>query len=610
MSESISLPLAKAGASFSAQRLKEGLTLVCFFLLVAVWVSYARLNNPTFGAQGDLPAHYQLTRAYAQSLAEGAWLPRWAGILDGGRGDAFFTFYPPLFYGLTALAAKLLQTDFINALKVSTLVCLLLAQINAYLLARNFFPKTASVLAAALYVLLPAYALLTLHRAFLPNGLALAFVPLALLATHRLLLGEQVKHATALFAFSLSLIVLTHVITTFLCAIAVGLLALCYLPEAGWRGWKNLLLAGLLALALTVFFLLPQQLEMSWVQVKLQTAQQDFRNYFLFAAAPDSQQFHQAWAELNRAASWITVLQTALIAIIGLAFWRKSQPQPQRLLLRFCLALAAFGLLISLPVSLLLWERLPGLAYIQFPWRLQPIVGLCGGLLLAAFLACRTEFSANSRKLLTGALALLLLGNFLFTYVIAKHTKAEIARAELIKHLENPARPPITIEQLRELEYQEEFTYLAALANQIYFRPLSADALLYAASKEYGGLSFVNGRGQIVAQQLTNQHREFRLDNTEPVRVRLNTYAYPHWAARLDGNAVTLNTETGSGLLLLDLPAGQHTLTLAYEIRQPAQVWARRISAVAWLLFVVWVLWLVTLRLKSGAGRVLYSPSA
>ena len=607
MSESISVPLETASASFSVQRLKDGFTLGCFFLLIAVWVSYARLANPTFGAQGDLPAHYQLTRAYAQSLAEGDWLPRWAGVLDGGRGDAFFTFYPPVFYGLTALAAKLLQTDFINALKVSTLLCLLLAQINAYLLARNFFPKTASVLAAALYVLLPAYGLLTLHRAFLPNGLALAFVPLALLAAHRLLLGEQVKYTTALFALSLSLIVLTHVITTFLCAIAVGLLALCYLPEAGWRGWKNLLLAGLLALALTAFFLIPQQLEMSWVAVKLQTAQQDFRNYFLFAAAPAGNQFRQAWSELNRAASWITLLQTALIALLGLALWRKPQAQAQRLLIRFCLALTGFGLLISLPVSLLLWERLPGLAYIQFPWRLQPVIGLCGGLLFAAFLACRTEFSANGRKLLTGALTLLLLGNFLFTYVIAKHAKAEISRTELIKHMENPARAPITIEQLRELEYQEEFTYLAAFANQIYFRPASADTLLYAASREYGGLSFTNGHGQILTQRLTNQHREFRLDNAESVRVRLNTYAYPHWVARLNGKATQPTTEPGSGLILLDLPAGQHTLTLDYEIHQPAQVWARRISALAWVLFALWLSWLTAQRLKTG---VLYSPSA
>lgn len=610
MSDTLSVSRETAQISFNAQRLKEGLSLCGFFLLLAVALSYTRLSNPTFGAQGDLPTHYHLTRAYAQSLAEGAWLPRWAGLLDGGNGDAFFTFYPPAFYGVTALAAKLLQTDFINALKVSTLLCLLLAQINAYLFARNFFPKTASVLAAALYLLLPAYSLLTLHRAFLPNSLALSFVPLTLLAAHRLLLSKRVQTATALFAFSLSLIVLTHVITTFLVALAVGLLALCYLPEAGWRGWKNLLLAALLALALTAFFLVPQQLEMSWVQVKLQTAQQDFRNYFLFATAPIDNQFRQAWASFNQAASWITLLQTALVILACVAFWRKPQPLAQRLLLRFCLAITAFGLLISLPVSLPLWERLPGLAYIQFPWRLQPLVGLCGGMVLAAFLSCRTEFRGRGHKLLMGGWVLLLFGNFVFTYVIAKSAKTEISRAALLGHLENPDRAPLTLEQLRELEYKESFTYLSSLANQVYFRPVSANALLYPTSQTYGGLSFVNGHGQILTQQLSNQHREFRLENPEPVTVRVNTYAYPHWVARLNGNAVACKTESTSGLMLLDLPAGQHTLSLDFEIHQPAQVWARRISALAWVLFAAWLLWLANQRLKTHADRVLYSTPA
>jgi hypothetical protein len=33
----------------------------------------------------------------------------------------------------------------------------------------------------------------------------------------------------------------------------------------------------------------------------------------------------------------------------------------------------------------------------------------------------------------------------------------------------------------------------------------------------------------VLAQRLNNQHRWFRLQNDGPVRVRLNTYLYPHW---------------------------------------------------------------------------------
>src|SRR5262249_5746746 len=174
---------SKASAIWPQTKLLLGLLL--FFSLVAGLLAFSRLSNPGFGAQGDLPVHYHLTRAFNQSLADGDWLPRWAGILDGGRGDAFFTFYPPLFYWLTATLARGLHTDIIGALKIVSFFCLVLAQINAYLFARVFFTRRQSLLAAVLFVLLPAYSLITLHRAFVPNGLALCFVPLLLLATHR-----------------------------------------------------------------------------------------------------------------------------------------------------------------------------------------------------------------------------------------------------------------------------------------------------------------------------------------------------------------------------------------------------------------------------------------
>src|SRR5205085_10192732 len=118
---------------------KFAFELLLFFSLVAGFLSFSRLSNSSFGAQGDLPVHYHLMRAFNQSLTDGDWLPHWAGLLDGGRGDAFFTFYPPLFYWLTSALARWLHTDIISALKIVSFFCLLLAQINAYFFARVFF---------------------------------------------------------------------------------------------------------------------------------------------------------------------------------------------------------------------------------------------------------------------------------------------------------------------------------------------------------------------------------------------------------------------------------------------------------------------------------------
>ena len=155
-------------SGLALSRVKAGCLVGLIFLLVAGLVSFQRMTNPAFGAEGDLPFHYYFTRAFNQSLSEGDWLPRWAGLLEGGRGNALFTFYPPFCFLLSAGLARLFKTDLVTGLKLTTFLCLLLAQLNAYLFARVFFPRKQSLLAAAAFVLLPAYPLITLNRALLP----------------------------------------------------------------------------------------------------------------------------------------------------------------------------------------------------------------------------------------------------------------------------------------------------------------------------------------------------------------------------------------------------------------------------------------------------------
>lgn len=601
-------------ASFRPGRLQAGFLFWWLFILLAGLLSAGRLTNPAFGVLGDLPYHYHFTRAFQQSLLEGDWLPRWAGLLDGGRGEALFTFYPPLCFFLTTTLARLFHTDLLTGLKLITFLCLVLAQGSAYLFARAFFSRGLSALAAAMYVLLPGYPLILLNRALLPNGLALCFVPLALLATHRLLWPESPRQRnlwTCLLALSLSAIVLTHVVTTYVCALVLGVMVFSYLPTTGWRSLFRLIPAGLIALALTAFFLLPQQLEINWVNVKVLTEQHDFRSYFLFAPPRSTSAYHRAWASLNEAASWITLLQTGLILLAGLLLWRKSLPQAQRLLLRFSLALTAFSFLLALPLSRLLWEWLPGLSYLQFPWRMQPIVALSGGLLLALLVAQALELDAAGRKALLTFPGLLLLANFFFTYATTRAPQIALDQAQVRQLLDNSALPPTTTEALREGQTREGYyDYLTYYGNQASYRPRGTDTQLYSHAQHYGGLSIISGRGAITGQQLTNQRRAFELRNDEPVRVRLATYAYPHWVIRLDGQETRGRIEPDSGLLLVEVPAGAHMLTFSYEERQPAAIWARRVSALAWVLLALWAGWLGVTHRKQASPAQAHATAA
>ena len=565
-------------------QLKSSALLVLLWTSVTTLLTLSRLRNVEFGAQGDLPVHYHLLRAFWRCVQEGDWLPHWAGLLDGGRGDAIFTFYPPLAYWLGALFMLASGAKLLSALKFLTVFSIWFAQFSAYRLARHFFSRGLSALVSVAYVALPTFGLLALHRAFLPNALALAEVPLVLLGAFQLLRNEKNWRGFWLFTLSFSALIFTHVITTYLCG---WLLLFVLLAQRSLPNVVRLGLAALAALALTAFFWLPQQLEMRWVQVGLQLTQQDFQHYLLFAPLVRDTPFGRAWFGLNELASWMTLLQAALSATCVALLWRVGMIPIKH----WAIAVAVFGLLISLPWSVPLWELIPGLAFIQFPWRWQPFAALAAATLSALVITYWQSIPRIRRLTLTPVVVLSSLCLVVLTVQIARAPSGE---AETLPAAFHQSFEPVPFQTAREMPDELKPVRLALTANQVYFRPRSADQNLYSATEQYGGLTILNGRGNVIAQQLTNERRSFQINADEPLQVRLETYAYPHWSAQLDGQSVALRTENGqpkNGLIQCDVPAGAHTLTVEFAPRSWAYRLANGVSLLSWLAWLAWWGW-------------------
>jgi len=577
-------------------------------LLLGIWVlaggllTFDRITHPAFGVQGDLPLHYHAIRSFERSVSEGVLAPRWAGLMEGGRGSARFTFYPPLSCWLSVATMKAFGVDALTSLKVGSFLILIIAQFSAYIFARQFFSRRPSLIASLTWVLLPSYPMIALHRAFFANALALSLVPFALLGAHFLLGEEHRARGFAVFTLSFAAIILTHPITTYLLAIAVGLMTLSYLPTCGWRAVARLAVAGVVTLALTAFFLLPQWVEAGWVQMSLQIVQQDYHNYFLFAKAPDVSRYRMGWADFNYIASVITIAQTLMALLLGLMCLTILTPKKPlaglTAVTRLGVVMAVFGLIISLPISEMLWRSTPGFKFIQFPWRFQPIVALGIGLLAATAVETWPALNRRRRVIISAFLTWVVIGCVILTIMIARLDKPNITRAETTDLLTAPGARPVTTAERRRLLDEEDMKQTYYTANEFYYRPPGADSYFYPPALEPGGLSIISGRGRVVAQKLNIAHREFLIASEEPVRARIETYHYPHWVARLDSREVEINAEQGSGLMLIDFPPGEHRLTLDYEIRQVSQRIAQAISSAAWAGFMIWVFMRVTRRLR------------
>ena len=246
---------------------------------------------------------------------------------------------------------------------------------------------------------------------------------------------------------------------------------------------------------------------------------------------------------------------------------------------------------LSLPLSDVFWRYVPGLKFVQFPWRFQPIVALGCGLLAAISWELKTQNNRRWRLLLTLSLPWLVLINGVFTLSITRLNEPTITRAQVATVLNPQPLPAISQDESRRLLNENNLRYLPYTANQVYFRPQGAELTLYPPAEQPGGLTILAGQGNVAVKKLFSAQREFQIEATEPLRARLETYWYPHWVVRLDGREITPQKEANSGLMLLDIPTGSHTVTLSFEVRTGSERLARWLSLLSGIVLLGWALW-------------------
>lgn len=537
-----------------------------------------------------MPLHYHIQRAYAYSFNEGNLFPRWAGILDGGRGDALFTFYPPLAYLPGAFFMKFAGVDPLTSLKITTVLMLFLAQASAYCFGRAFFPLKGGLIVSLFYVLFPGFPLIGIKLSFFANAFALSLAPFAFRGAYDLLMGIKPRRGLMILALGMSGVILSHVITTYLCGIVLLILTLVSLPQAGWRGLARLAGAGALVFALTAFFLVPLKLELGWVRNDLQVGRHDYHDYFLFSKPKDQTRYRATWAKINDSASTMTIIQTIIPFLFCGFYLPLYRSRLNRLvpLLVGC-SIAAFTILISIPSSDIIWRSIPGLENIQFPWRLLPLISLGSGLAAASVFMAKNELARQSMlryRLLRSGLILTLfctgVVGLLFTSALVCFSPENPTHDQVRSLLQSTDIPKQPFEKRADLDELEDFAAVKYRANAYFYRPKTADLDLYPPAEKPKGITFLNGTGRLVQEKLGNQSRSFEIISDHPTQIRLDTYSYPHWVLRFDGEKIVNQPELGTGLMLIQSPAGRHLLEITYESQMKLDVWAGWISSITW----------------------------
>jgi len=360
-------------------------------LLIAATVAIWPQRRLGYSCGHDFDFHLLNWFEVLDSWKRGLFYPHWALSPNYGAGEPRFVFYPPVTWMLGA--ALRLRTGWYFVPTDLAWILLAGTGLATWALARKLVPEGAATLAGCAAVF-SGYSLFTAYERSAFGELTGGFwIPLALL----LILRDRKPAAGVLGrAFDGSAFPLAVVMAgAWLSDVPLGVMASYLLAAAALavavmrRSWAPALRAAagaIVGIGLACFYLVPATWEQKWVDVPQATNDPGSRieASWMFARHSDPA------LELHDAVLLkVSIIGASMLAVTfaGLAAtWLRGRVKEKRdwwiLISIFPFAI----LFLQLPISVLVWNVLPKLRFLQFPWRWFLLLEAPMGIFFAAAL--------------------------------------------------------------------------------------------------------------------------------------------------------------------------------------------------------------------------------
>ena len=502
-----------------------------------VLVAATRGLWPPPGATGsapvghDAPVHLAYTVEFAAAFADGVWWPRWLPDLSRGYGGPNALFYAPLPFHLSGRLAWFGLGPG-TALRIAAACAVVLAFAGMFVWARTRFGLWAGLGAAALYVLAPYQVWDAGTRFAYPELLGLGVAPWLFWLADR---AADAPRATIALAFGLTTLLLTHNLSVVLFGGLLGVYVLCEAVRRGdRRGVLALTRAGLLSLALGAFFWVPVVVESDSI---LMRRHEGFSSYWRTTFL-DLERLFLARVPVAHEAETLVLgwgLGVALCAALGVLLARLRRAPRDAVAGLLLLGIVGLHLLLTTRGSLGVWEALPALHIVQFPYR-----WLAPATLGAAWLA---------------ALAIDGLRRWPGVEAGASVAVCAAAVALVVPML---GAPVDALGVLTAADLRAEDTRGDHEGNYV---PFGARAPLTTPEEP---VSIARGQGVLSDVERQAHRQRFRLDAETSIDLDIHTFAFPGWTGRLNGEPLELVREETFGGMRARLPPGTHDLELRF----------------------------------------------
>lgn len=513
---------------------------------------------PRMPATHDMPQHFGQMQSFYRGLQAGEIYPRWEEDTNRGFGAPTTIYYPPgVYYATSAMFA--LFRNWGTALAVSLLLMMIASGASFYLYARRFFSRWVALFAMCAYIVAPYHLIDQYQRGALAELSSFVWMPLVLLFADRLLTNHQPPDGNssntaatgrwspeirekaadlAGLALCYAAFIWSHVPTAY----QFTLIAAVSLPVLAYsrKNVKGLLLVGFgfaIGLGLSSAYLYPAMLGQSLIHHERVHQLFPYSKSFAFSLEDmglDS--LHDFNTLLN--ASWIIGAAAMLLCRILLARTR-DLPEHRRRAAIYWLVMGGLALFLMTPAATPLTGIIPGLESGVYSWRLLSIITLAGA--LCAGVAAQEAFGHSGslkapKSLLAAASATLILvigAAFSVTQVILPMASFE-AFEPAPQHFNDiimPSNVPFWAGDLPTVEQP------AGLLGQ---------------------------KGEISIRKWEPEHRELDVAARENAALVVRTFNFPGWTAKVDGREAAIEDFGQVAAIKLDLPAGDHVVTLDF----------------------------------------------
>ena len=511
--------------------------------------------------------HVHRVAAMRHAWENGVLFTRWLPDLAFGYGYPFFIYREPApLYAV--MLPHLLGVSLPAASNIFYTVCIMAAGWFMFLWVKDVSGSRAGLVSAVAYMAAPYILIDALIRGNAPESLALPLFPFLLWMGRRWMAQGSVK-TFLLSVFGLAFLSLSHNISILI----FSPLFLIYLLTVGWLHqlpWRRLLVRILLlfglGLGMTFFYTGGALLEMDEVTLSQSTTTRNNDFHFNFAswseilAAPGAEDPILLNPPLPIRLGWVP----ASLAIIGIStlFWRKNKRE-QRWHVVMMAAAAGLFLFMALPISLPIWEKLPLIDFVQFPWRFIGRAALPAAFLAGApFAATIRSDSApsGSRKNLFSQAALVVVVGLLLL---------EALPSLYPRYCEENSFPTI----LNVHAYEQATGLVGIDPEGSYFprtvlkRPknsaLEADYQAGAIPQRFDMSALPNDA--TATAEYDKLAASVKVNTPTAFTARYLSFAFPGWVVSIDGLQVPITPGDPDGLITFSVPSGEHTITVRWQ---------------------------------------------